>query len=139
MGRIVLRLDRMMVERGRSLNWLADRVGITNVNLSKIKNNHVTAIRFSTLAAICEALDCRPGDILDYVEDDTPECSGQRDSELTSKPLEFQRFATCITVTMHQSPERPGVSGGMGLVVGPRGWALWVTEGCRRIHRRGPV
>ena len=42
MGRIVLRLDRMMVERGRSLNWLADRVGITNVNLSKIKNNHVT-------------------------------------------------------------------------------------------------
>lgn len=80
MGRIVLRLDRMMVERGRSLNWLADRVGITNVNLSKIKNNHVTAIRFSTLtairfstlAAICEALDCRPGDILDYVEDDTP-------------------------------------------------------------------
>ena len=88
MGRIVLRLDRMMVERGRSLNWLADRVGITNVNLSKIKNNHVTAnlskiknnhvtaIRFSTLAAICEALDCQPGDILDYVEDDTPECSG---------------------------------------------------------------
>ena len=76
MGRIVLRLDRMMVERGRSLNWLAARVGITNVNLSKIKNNHVTAIRFSTLAAICEALDCRPGDILDYVEDDTPECSG---------------------------------------------------------------
>lgn len=72
MGRIVLRLDRMMVERGRSLNWLADRVGITNVNLSKIKNNHVTAIRFSALAAICEALDCRPGDILDYVEDDTP-------------------------------------------------------------------
>ena len=76
MGRIVLRLDRMMVERGRSLNWLADRVGITNVNLSKTKNNHVTAIRFSTLAAICEALDCQPGDILDYVEDDTPECSG---------------------------------------------------------------
>lgn len=73
MGRIVLRLDRMMVERGRSLNWLADRVGITNVNLSKIKNNHVTAIRLSTLAAICEALDCRPGDILDYVDDDTPE------------------------------------------------------------------
>ncbi len=76
MGRIILRLDRMMVERGRSLNWLADRVGITNVNLSKIKNNHVTAIRFSTLAAICEALDCQPGDILDYMEDDTPECSG---------------------------------------------------------------
>ena len=57
--------------RTRSESELAG--GITNVNLSKIKNNHVTAIRFSTLAAICEALDCRPGDILDYVEDDTPE------------------------------------------------------------------
>ncbi|MBW3091073.1 helix-turn-helix domain-containing protein [Bifidobacterium miconisargentati] len=68
-GRIVLRLDRIMVERGRSLNWLADRVGITNVNLSKIKNNRVSAIRFSTLAAICEALDCQPGDILEYVRD----------------------------------------------------------------------
>lgn len=45
-GHIVLRLDRIMVERGRSLNWLADQVGITNVNLSKIKNNRVSAIRF---------------------------------------------------------------------------------------------
>lgn len=69
-GRIVLRLDRMMVERGRSLNWLADKVGITNVNLSKIKNNRVSAIRFTTLAAICEALDCQPGDILAYEDDD---------------------------------------------------------------------
>ena len=68
-GHIVLRLDRIMVERGRSLNWLADQVGITNVNLSKIKNNRVSAIRFSTLAAICEALNCQPGDILEYVPD----------------------------------------------------------------------
>ena len=66
MGKIVLRLDRMMVERGISLGELADRVGISNVNLSKIKNNKVTAIRFSTLAAICEALDCEAGDILEY-------------------------------------------------------------------------
>lgn len=65
-GQIILRLDRMMVERKISLNELADRVGITNVNLSKIKNNRVTAIRFSTLAAICEALQCQPGDILEY-------------------------------------------------------------------------
>lgn len=65
-GRIVLRLDRVMVERGVSLNWLAARVGITNVNLSKIKNNKVAAVRFSTLAAICEALDCQPGDLLEY-------------------------------------------------------------------------
>lgn len=66
MGKIVLKLDRMMVERGISLNELAQRVGITNANLSKIKNNHVTAIRFSTLAAICDILECEPGDILKY-------------------------------------------------------------------------
>lgn len=66
MGKIVLRLDRMMVERKMSLNELADRVGISNVNLSKIKNNKVTAIRFQTLAAICEALECQAGDILEY-------------------------------------------------------------------------
>ena len=63
MGKIILRLDRMMVERKMSLNELAERVGISNVNLSKIKNNKVTAIRFSTLAAICEALNCDAGDI----------------------------------------------------------------------------
>ena len=70
MGQIVLRLDRMMVERKMSLNELAERVGISNVNLSKIKNNKVTAIRFQTLAAICDALDCGGGDILEYRKDD---------------------------------------------------------------------
>ena len=66
MGNIVLRLDRVMLERKMTLNEQAERVGITNVNLSKIKNNKVTALRFSTLAGICEALDCTPGDILEY-------------------------------------------------------------------------
>lgn len=66
MGNIVLRLDRMMVERKMSLNELAEKVGISNVNLSKMKNNKVTAVRFSTLAAICEALDCQVADILEY-------------------------------------------------------------------------
>ena len=70
MGKIILRLDRMMVERKISLNELAERVGISNVNLSKIKNNKVTAIRFSTLAAICEVLDCKVGDILEYQKDE---------------------------------------------------------------------
>lgn len=70
MGKIVLRLDRMMVERKISLNDLAQQVGISNVNLSKIKNNKVTAIRFSTLAAICDVLDCEAGDILEYQKDD---------------------------------------------------------------------
>ena len=66
MGKIILRLDRMRVERQISLGELAERVGISNVNLSKIKNNKVTAIRFSTLAAICEVLECNAGDILEY-------------------------------------------------------------------------
>ena len=70
MGKIILRLDRMMVERKISLNELAERGGISNVNLSKIKNNKVTAIRFSTLAAICEVLDCEAGDILEYQKEE---------------------------------------------------------------------
>lgn len=70
MGKIVLRLDRMMVERKMSLNELSERVGVSNVNLSKIKTGKVTAIRFSTLSAICEVLDCQPGDILEYSEED---------------------------------------------------------------------
>lgn len=70
MGKIILRLDRIMVERKISLNELAERVGISNVNLSKIKNNKVTAIRFSTLAAICEAVDCDAGDILEYQKEE---------------------------------------------------------------------
>ena len=66
MGKIMLELDVMMARRHVSLNDLADKVGITNVNLSKIKNNKVNAIRFSTLAQICKALECEPGDILKY-------------------------------------------------------------------------
>lgn len=66
MGKIILRLDRVMADRKMSLNELAERVGISNVNLSKLKNGKVTAVRFSTLSAICEALDCQPGDILEF-------------------------------------------------------------------------
>ncbi len=55
-----------MADRKMSLNELAERVGIANVNLSKIKTGKVSAMRFSTLEAICEALDCQPGDILEY-------------------------------------------------------------------------
>ncbi len=67
---IVLRLDRVMADRKMTLNELAERVGITNVNLSNIKTGKISAIRFSTLNGICKALDCQPGDILEYVEDD---------------------------------------------------------------------
>ena len=63
---IILRLDRVMADRKISLNELSEKVGIANVNLSKLKNGHVSAIRFSTLEAICDVLDCQPEDILEY-------------------------------------------------------------------------
>ena len=63
---IILRLDRVMADRKISLNELSERVGVSNVNLSKIKTGKISAVRFSTLEAICEALDCQPGDILEY-------------------------------------------------------------------------
>ena len=63
---IILRLDRVMADRKMSLNELSEKVGVANVNLSKLKNGHVSAVRFSTLEAICAALDCQPGDILEY-------------------------------------------------------------------------
>lgn len=63
---IILRLDRVMADRKISLNDLADQVGISNVNLSKIKTGKISAIRFSTLNAICDVLDCQPGDILEF-------------------------------------------------------------------------
>ena len=66
---IILRLDRVMADRKISLKDLAEQVGIANINLSKIKTGKVSAIRFSTLNAICKALNCQPGDILEYQED----------------------------------------------------------------------
>ena len=63
---IILRLDRVMADRKMSLNELSEKVGVANVNLSKLKNGHVSAIRFSMLEAICDVLDCQPGDILEY-------------------------------------------------------------------------
>lgn len=66
---IILRLDRVMADRKISLNELSEKVGISNVNLSNLKTGKVKAIRFSTLEAICDVLDCQPGDILEYVKD----------------------------------------------------------------------
>lgn len=70
---IILRLDRVMADRKISLNELAQKVGIANVNLSNIKTGKVSAIRFSTLNAICDVLDCQPGDILEYQRSETKE------------------------------------------------------------------
>ena len=70
---IILRLDRVMADRKISLNELAGRVGISNVNLSRIKTGRISAIRFSTLNAICEVLGCQPGDSLEYRPDEGDE------------------------------------------------------------------
>ncbi len=64
---IVVNLDVMMAKRKMSAGELAQKVDLTAANLSILKNNHAKAVRFSTLEAICRALDCQPGDILEYV------------------------------------------------------------------------
>ena len=67
---IVINLDVMMAKRKVGLAELAGKVGITNANLSILKNNKAKAVRLETLDAICKALDCQPGDILEYVVDE---------------------------------------------------------------------
>lgn len=67
---IVINLDVMMAIRKKSLTELAGEVDITLANLSILKNNKAKAIRFSTLEAICKALNCQPGDIIQYVDDE---------------------------------------------------------------------
>ena len=67
---IVVNLDVMMARRKMSLGELSQRVDVTMANLSILKNNKAKAVRFSTLEAICKALDCQPGDILEYVPDE---------------------------------------------------------------------
>ena len=70
---IILGLDRVMADRKMSLNELSARVGISNVNLSNLKTGKVKAVRFSTLEAICDVLDCQPGDILEYRREEEKE------------------------------------------------------------------
>lgn len=65
---IIINLDVMMAKRKMSLNELSEKVGITLSNLSILKNGKAKAIRFETLESICRALECKPGDILDYEE-----------------------------------------------------------------------
>ncbi|HHW12168.1 MAG TPA: helix-turn-helix transcriptional regulator [Firmicutes bacterium] len=70
---IITRLDRVLADRKMALNELAERVQISVVNLSNLKTGKVKAIRFSTLNAICRALNCQPGDLLEYVPDEAGE------------------------------------------------------------------
>ena len=66
MGKIVVNLDVVMAKRKKSAGSLAEEIGITPANLSILKNNKAKAIRFSTLEELCRVLDCQPGDILEY-------------------------------------------------------------------------
>lgn len=68
-GAIEVRLHELIAARGLTLAELSNRVGVTVVNLSVLKNGHARAIRFSTLARLCEALDCQPGDLLSWSQD----------------------------------------------------------------------
>lgn len=72
MKTIIVNLDIMMARRRISLGELAERVGITQANLSILKNNKAKAIRFSTLEALCRELQCQPADLLSYEEEDSP-------------------------------------------------------------------
>lgn len=66
---IIVNIDVMMAKRKISAGELADKIGITPANLSILKNNKAKAMRFSTLEALCKALDCQPADILEFVDD----------------------------------------------------------------------
>ena len=68
---IVTRIDLLLAQRKMSAAELAERIGITAANLSILKNGHAKAIRFSTLAALCRELKCQPGDLLEFIDDDS--------------------------------------------------------------------
>ncbi|MBQ3079169.1 MAG: helix-turn-helix transcriptional regulator [Clostridia bacterium] len=70
---IVVNVDVMLAKRKMSVSELSERVGITLANISILKNGHARAVRFETLNGICRALNCQPGDILEYVPDETNE------------------------------------------------------------------
>ena len=67
---IIIRLDRIMADRKISLNELADRIGMTNVNLSNLKNGKMKGVRFDTLNSICKVLKCQPGDLFEFEDDE---------------------------------------------------------------------
>ncbi len=67
---IIIRLDRVMADRKISLNELAQKVQMSNVNLSNLKTGKMKGIRFETMNAICDALDCQPGELFEYIEDE---------------------------------------------------------------------
>lgn len=78
--KIIVNLDVMMARRKMSLNELASRVGVTNANLSILKTGKARGVRFDTLAAICKALQCQPGDILEYSDEESAPVEHSREA-----------------------------------------------------------
>ncbi len=89
--RIIVNLDVMLAKRKMRSNELAKLVGITEQNLSILKNGKAKAIRFSTLEAICHHLQCQPGDILAYY------CEDEVSSNMTSSSLDFEQMTSTCT------------------------------------------
>ena len=97
---IIVRLDRMMADRKMSLNELADKVGLTNVNMSNLKTGKMKGIRFETLNSICKVLDCQPGEILEY----TPDKAGLELVEKLEKELDPRSIAIILASMLLEEP-----------------------------------
>lgn len=76
---IIVNLDVMLARRKMSMTELSEKVGVTMANLSILKNGRARAVRFGTLEKLCEALECQPGDILEYREGDDDSCANAKD------------------------------------------------------------
>ena len=83
---IAVDIDVMLAKRKMSVGELADRVGITPANLAVLKNGRAKAVRFTTLAALCEVLECQPGDLLRWEAEDTARPSSSNAAEWTARP-----------------------------------------------------
>ena len=99
---VIVNLDVMLARRKMASNDLAERIGLSQNNLSRIKTGKIKAIRFSTLGALCRELDCKPGDLLDYIYDETDELDdfepkNSTPCQLLSKSLRKRRTASLLS------------------------------------------
>lgn len=92
---IIINVDVMLAKRKMSVTELAEKVGITMANISVLKNGKAKAIRLSTLDAICKALSCQPGDILEYLDQVTPYKTSGNESDLSSSQARNAPEALC--------------------------------------------
>lgn len=89
---VIVNLDVMLARRKMASNDLAERIGLSQNNLSRIKTGKIKAIRFSTLGALCRELDCKPGDLLDYIYDETDELDDFEPEEWRTLPTACEKY-----------------------------------------------